>query len=109
MKNADADDRTFRALADGTRRALLDLLADSPCSVVELTEHFEISQPAVSQHLKVLRDAKLVSERKVGRNRMYELDAEPLLGVRAWVDEHVEFWESRLAKLGDHLRRNHGE
>ena len=105
----DAEDHVFRALSDRTRRSLLGLLARESHSVPELTDQFDMSQSAVSQHLKVLRDAELVTERKIGRNRIYELRAEPLLAVQRWLDEHMGFWASRLDNLGEHLRRKHGK
>ena len=103
------ENEVFKALADPTRRALLSLLGDEAQPVSALTAHFEMSQPAVSQHLKVLRDAGLVSERKAGRNRIYELNAEPLRHAAAWLDRHVDFWATRFDNLGRHLREKHGE
>jgi DNA-binding transcriptional ArsR family regulator len=101
-------DQVFRALADPTRRAILDMLREERRSVSELTGAFDISQPAVSQHLKLLRDANLVSEEKVGRRRFYELNAEPLVEAQAWLELHVDFWTSRFEQLGAHLRAKHG-
>jgi len=110
--NRDASDtlesQVFRALADPTRRALLTSLQQRKQSVSELTSQFEMTQSAVSQHLKVLRDARIVSEKKVGRLRFYEFRPEPLLLVREWLEQHTEFWASRLENLGDHLRKTHG-
>ena len=108
MQSADPKDRVFKALADPTRRSILGLLGEESRSVADLTRHFAISQPAVSQHLKVLRDSGLVSERAEGRRRLYRLEAEPLAEARAWLDEHVLFWAGGLEKLGEHLRRKHG-
>jgi DNA-binding transcriptional ArsR family regulator len=101
-------DRVFRALADPTRRGILTLLGEDPRSVGELKQGLAISQPAVSQHLKLLREAGLVSERREGRRRIYALDAEPLALARQWLDRHTDFWASRLDNLGAHLRRKHG-
>jgi DNA-binding transcriptional ArsR family regulator len=100
-------DRVFRALADPTRRTLMSLLCERARSVRELTSEFEITQSAVSQHLKILRDAEIVSERKVGRLRVYAFNPEPLLIARAWLTDHTEFWQSRLENLGAHLRSKH--
>lgn len=80
-------DRVFRAIADPTRRKILDLLAKSECSVKELTACFDISQPAVSQHLRELRASKLVTSGKVGLEQHYRLTAGPLRDVYGWVSQ----------------------
>jgi DNA-binding transcriptional ArsR family regulator len=98
----------FRALADPTRRELLSLLRERARPVAELTGHFAMSQPAISQHLKVLKTARLVTERKAGRHRIYEADQEPLRLAARWLERHTDFWASRLDNLGTHLRRKHG-
>jgi DNA-binding transcriptional ArsR family regulator len=87
----------FRAVADPTRRAVLDLLAEGERAVKDLQPAFPISQPALSQHLRVLREAGLVSERRAGRLRIYRLEAEPLADVRAWLER---FWDERFDRLG---------
>ena len=103
-----AENEVFRALADPTRRALLSMLDEEAQSVSALTGRFEMSQPAISQHLKVLREAGLVSERKAGRNRIYALDPEPLRHAAEWLERHTDFWATRLDNLGRHLREKHG-
>ena len=103
------ENAVFRALADPTRRELLSLLREREQPVAELTRHFAMSQPAVSQHLKVLKEAGLVSERKAGRQRIYEVDQAPLELAALWLERHTDFWASRLDRLGAHLRRKHGE
>jgi len=75
-------------------------------SVKELTDAFPISQSAVSQHLRLLRDAGLASERKVGRNRLYRLEPEPLRHVEQWVRDNADFWTSRMEGLGSYLREH---
>ena len=87
---------------------MLDLLAQEEQSVTELTEHFAMSQPAISQHLKVLREAELVDERKDGRNRIYSINVGSLDVARQWLETHTEFWATRLERLGSHLRKKHG-
>lgn len=99
----------FRALADPTRRALLDLLREDDANVSDLTDAFDVSQPAISQHLKVLRDAGLVNERKEGRNRIYSLDPVPLAAAYDWFEHYTRFWEERLDRLGAHLRKKHAK
>ena len=95
----------FRAIADPTRRALLDMLRNEKHPALKLGKPFELTQPAISQHLKVLRQAGLVRERRVGRHRIYELDAAPLIAVRDWAAQYEEFWETKLSALGRHLRK----
>ena len=96
----------FRAVADPTRRRVLGLLADGERSAGELHGPFTISQPALSRHLRVLREAGLVSERRLGRQRIYSLRAEPLRAVHDWVSHYERFWLERLERLGAYLDRN---
>lgn len=102
-------DEVFRALSDPTRRALLDLLREDDANVSDLVGAFDVSQSAISQHLKVLRDAGLVSERKAGRNRVYSLDPVPLTAAYDWLQHYTVFWEERLTRLGLHLRKKHAK
>lgn len=78
----------LRALGDDTRRQIFDQLAARPRSVSEIASGLSVTRPAVSQHLKVLKDAGLVSDRAEGRNRIYQIDPHGLAAVRAWLDEH---------------------
>jgi len=99
-----SDANPYRAVSDGTRRRILDVLADGERSVSELLEGFdELSQPALSQHLKVLRDAGLVSVRRDGRRRIYALDPRPLREIRDWVAHYERFWDEKLVALGQFL------
>jgi DNA-binding transcriptional ArsR family regulator len=95
----------FGALADPTRRHLLERLAGSDLAVCELTAGVRISQAAVSQHLRILREAGLVSCRRDGRNSYYRLRPAALTELRAWLDELDRFWRDRLAALGDYLEQ----
>ena len=88
MVISETRDHVYRAIADPTRRAILDLLANSEHSVKQLTAAFSISQPAISQHLLELRSAKLVAARRVHRENRYRLTAAPLGSVLAWVDKY---------------------
>jgi DNA-binding transcriptional ArsR family regulator len=95
-----AADDVFRALADPTRRAVLELLRRSERTVTELAEPFDISQPAVSQHLRVLRDAGLVEVEQSGRERRYRINPKPLRAVDRWlrrviVDPAGHVWNMR--------------
>lgn len=93
----------FAALADSSRRHLLEELAASDRTVTELMAGLDISQAAVSQHLRVLRDAGLVTARQDGRYRRYRLRPAALTDLRDWLDELERFWHERLAALGDYL------
>jgi len=91
--------RVLDALGDPTRRAVLELLRGGEQSVRELTDATEVSQPAVSQHLRVLRDAGLVTVRPEGTRRLYRVDLDGLAGLRAWVDA---CWDDALAAFVAH-------
>jgi DNA-binding transcriptional ArsR family regulator len=95
---------TFAALADPTRRALLARLADSDATVNELAAPFEISLQAVSQHLKVLEHAGLISRGRDAQFRPCRLEVEPLEPAVEWIDRHRQVWKERFDKLETHLR-----
>ena len=94
---------TFAALADPTRRAILMSLADGEATVTALAEPFEISQPAVSKHLKVLERAGLIERSSRAQWRPCRLAPEPLKDVSEWVERYREFWEPRLDRLDEYL------
>lgn len=96
----------FEALADPTRRRILELLADGERTAGELAAAFAVSRPAVSRHLRVLRDAELVRWRGDAQRRIYRLAPEPLTEVDAWLDRYRRFWAGRLDALDDHLRHH---
>ena len=100
----------LRAIADPTRREILDLLVSKEEeSVGELTKDFEMSLPALSQHLKVLREAGLIAGRREGRQIFYRLNPAPLYEVARWIHPYERFWKSKLDALEAHLRRRHGQ
>jgi DNA-binding transcriptional ArsR family regulator len=103
--DVDELSRTFAALADPTRRAMLGRLAEGDLTVNELAEPFEISLQAVSKHLRVLEDAGLVSKGRDGRSRPCHAELDTLSPALDWLAEHRQVWEDRLDRLGDHLRR----
>jgi len=103
MHRARANADVFRAIADPTRRALLDRLRAGPAPVNALADEFEQSRPAISKHLRVLRDANLVAEQRAGRERFYELRTAPLQQVSGWIEGYRSFWQSSLANLKRHL------
>ena len=95
---------TFRAVSDPTRREILDLLAArGELPVNAIVDRFAMSQPALSQHLKVLRGAGLVSQRPQGRQRLYRLEARPLRQIHDWVAHYERFWDAKLDALGAYL------
>jgi len=98
-REAALETRVFRALADPSRRQILDRLLASDASVNELAEGFETSRPAVSRHLRVLRDATLVVERREGRRRVYSLNPQPMARADAWLTKYRAFWAARLHAL----------
>jgi DNA-binding transcriptional ArsR family regulator len=105
----DLLDRTFAALADPTRRAILTRLATGQASVTELAEPFEMSLPAVSKHLKVLERAGLISRGREAQWRPCRLEPAPLKDVADWVEEYRGLWEARLGRLDDYLRDIQGK
>ncbi len=102
---ADQLDRTFSALADPTRRAILARLAEGEATVNELAEPFPISLQAVSKHLKVLERAGLISRGRSAQWRPCRLRATPLGEVSGWIENYRRFWESSFDRLEEHLRR----
>ena len=92
-------DATFAALADPTRRAILARLASGEASVTELAEPFEMSQPAISKHLKVLERAGLISRGRDAQRRPRRLEAKPLEEATEWLENYRQFWEDRFQKL----------
>jgi DNA-binding transcriptional ArsR family regulator len=94
---------TFAALADPTRRAMLARLSMGAASVGELAEPFDLSQPAISKHLKVLEKAGLVSRSKTGQLRPRRLDLAPLKAIDDWVAQYRRFWEQSFDQLDDYL------
>jgi len=90
---------TFHALADPTRRAVLDLLRHGAQPAGQIAEAFPISRPAISKHLRQLRKARLVVESRRGRHRVYQLNAAPLKTVDSWLEHYRQFWHMNLSNL----------
>ena len=97
--NADV----YHAVADPTRRAILDRLRGGGAPVAEIASGFRMSRPAVSKHLRILREARLVREQRSGRQRVYRLEAAPLENVARWVELYRIFWQHNLGNLKRHL------
>src|ERR1700742_3831788 len=95
----------FEAIAEPKRRQILDLLRDGERAAGELVEAMNLSQPGVSKHLKLLREAGLVSVRPDGQRRLYRLEPHQLAALDAWLQPFRTFWSQRLDALGEHLER----
>ena len=89
----------FQALADPTRRAVLDLLRQGSQAAGQIASAFPVSRPAISKHLRLLRRAHLVREHREGRNRVYQLNPEPLRAVDTWLNQYRVFWTASLNNL----------
>lgn len=97
MANAE---RVFAALYDPTRRAVLEQLQDGPKAVGQIARHLPVTRPAVSQHLKVLKEAGLVDDRPEGTRRIYHIDPKGLGAIRAWLDQ---FWTAALDAFAEEV------
>jgi DNA-binding transcriptional ArsR family regulator len=97
-------DHVFAALADPTRRAILERLTIGDATVNELVAPFGLSQPAISKHLKVLEAAGLVSRGRIAQSRPVHLNAAPLAGAAQWIDDYRRFWEESLDQLEVYVR-----
>ncbi|MCC6546970.1 metalloregulator ArsR/SmtB family transcription factor [Candidatus Sumerlaeota bacterium] len=106
VKRQHSLNATFHALADPTRRQIYARLVRSEASILEIAKPFEMSLPAVSKHLGVLRRAGLVTLRQKGRTRYCRAANKPLDEATAWMNEQRQFWESQLASLKDFLENN---
>jgi DNA-binding transcriptional ArsR family regulator len=95
----------FAVLADPTRRRMLEELRRGERSVNELVDSVDIRQPGVSRHLKIMRDAGLVTVRRQAQRRLYALRTEPLRDVDAWLARYRELWEQRLDRLDRHIKK----
>src|SRR5262252_8681572 len=100
---------TFQALADPTRRAVLDLLRRGSQPAGQIANAFPVSRPAISKHLRLLRRAHLVRERRDGRRRMYRLNPEPLKAVDSWLQHYRIFWQMTLADLKAFVETEHAK
>ena len=99
MTSAESLDATFAALADPTRRAILARLSQGEATVMELAEPFEMSQPAISKHLRVLERAGLVSRGHQAQRRPVKLEAQPMAKAAQWLEAYRNFWEVRFEAL----------
>jgi DNA-binding transcriptional ArsR family regulator len=107
--NKDSLSLTFAALADPTRRKILAILADGEKTVTQLVEPFDISQPAISKHLKVLERAGLIERGREAQWRPAKLQAAPLKEASDWVEQYRRHWEEGFDRLGDYLQSMQAE
>jgi DNA-binding transcriptional ArsR family regulator len=98
-------DETFAALANSTRRAILERLAQGEATVNELAEPFALTLPAISKHIKVLERAGLIVRGQHAQYRPCALDATPLAGVSSWAEQYRPVWEARFNRMDDYLRQ----
>lgn len=98
-------DRTFAALADPTRRAILERLGEGEATVTQLAEPFSMTLPAVSKHLKVLERAGLISRGRRAQWRPCRLEAGPLEDASEWLERYRVYWDERFDRLDEHLKR----
>jgi DNA-binding transcriptional ArsR family regulator len=104
MARPVAQPDVFTAIADPTRRRLVDLLGEGDRNVTELAGYFDVSIPAISQHLRILREVGLVVVEQIGRQRFYRLQPKALRDVHDWVAVYRRFWDQRLDALEKHLK-----
>jgi len=103
MRRAQATSDVYHAIADPTRRAILDKLRTAPAAVNAILADFPQSRPAISRHLRILREARIVAEQRVGRERIYRIQPEQLRQVAMWIEGYRSFWQSSLENLKNHL------
>lgn len=110
MARPAPSENVFHAVAHPARRRLLDLLGDEEIAATVLARRFtrRMSQPAISQHLKVLHGAGLVAQRRVGRKRLYRATPQPLREIMDWVSHYEKFWDEKLVALRRHLDAREG-
>ncbi len=109
VKYSQALDRTFAALADPTRRRILEHLARGQHRVTDLARPYDMSLPAISKHLRVLEKAGLLRRRRYGRVHQIQLEAKPLKQAAEWVEFYRQFWEDSLDRLADYLEKTNNK
>jgi DNA-binding transcriptional ArsR family regulator len=105
MGRIETQDDLFQVIAHPVRRAVLQELRTQDKPATQLAGDFDLSVSALSQHLKALKDAGLVSERREGRNRIYSLTPARLKEISEWIESFSRYWPNKLERLGAHLRR----
>jgi DNA-binding transcriptional ArsR family regulator len=102
----DQEPEIFDAISSSARRRILDLLVEGEQPVKHIAGHFEMSRPAISQHLRILLAAGLVSEQRQGREHHYRLNPEKLGPIRDWIAHYERFWDDNFMRLRTHLDKN---
>ena len=103
MHRAKVSNDVFRAIADPTRRAILDRLRAGSANAGALAADFRSSRPAISKHLRILRETRLIRDQRVGRERVYTVNPVPLQSVAGWLEGYRAFWQASLAQLKRNL------
>jgi DNA-binding transcriptional ArsR family regulator len=109
VATSEREPDVFTAISHRARRQMLDLLTDAERPVGDIAAHFKMSRPAVSQHLRILLDAGLLTEQRHGRERRYQFVPERLGPVRDWIAQYERFWDDRLQRLQKHLSKKSKE
>ena len=104
-----SSEEVFGALADSTRRAVLDLLRRGSLPAGAIAKQFPISRPAISKHLRLLRRARLVHEHREGRLRLYRLNPHPLRAVDSWLEHYRGFWQANLSSLKEFVESEYAK
>lgn len=98
-------DRSFSALADPTRRAIVGRLCNGPKSIGELSKPFEMALPSLLKHVQILERSGLISSEKVGRIRTCRIEPQALRATELWIQQHISTWEQRLDRMEAHIER----
>jgi DNA-binding transcriptional ArsR family regulator len=93
----------FQAIADPTRREIINLIAHNPLNLNAIADNFDVSRPAISQHIKILIECGLINIKKQGRERYCEVQAEPLNEVTSWIENFRKMWDGRFNRIDDIL------
>lgn len=89
----------FQAIADPTRREIINLIAHNPLNLNAIADNFAVSRPAISQHIKILMECGLISVKKQGRERYCEVELAPLQEVAGWIEQYRKMWEDRFSRI----------
>jgi DNA-binding transcriptional ArsR family regulator len=99
----------FQAIADPTRREIMDILSSKSLKLNAVADHFDVSRPAISRHIKILAECGLIRIRQEGRERICSADLDKLKEIDLWLNQYRKFWNQKLDALGDFLKQEHNE
>ncbi|MDF2595025.1 MAG: ArsR family transcriptional regulator [Clostridia bacterium] len=105
MKSREQND-VFFAIADPTRRTILDMLTCGNLALKDISSQFPITRTAVSKHLKILEEADLIGSKKIGRETIYQISPKPLSEIHDWIKTYSEFWDKKLSNLKNFVENN---